>query len=203
MSRAFQRPNKRVKMLHRSTPYDYVVRSMLRLGKNVVGERSNILEGEILMTNPSSSGQYLSSHAHVHSDQEAFGLTSFDEACKQLQYSGIAVTGYNAKTSQYSQGFVATVGGINTIMNTGEKPITAGKLIYALPRHSSSKVPNIRGVPSGKKLFALCDDKGTSYVEAAKVSGVDVDKFCIGMALSNSRSGQTVDVLLHSRVSNS
>lgn len=204
MSYAFQRPNKRVKMLHRSTPYDYVVRSMLNLNDKVPeSECRNILEGEILMTDPSGRGAYLSSHAHVHSDQRAFGLPYADMLTK-LQVAGFAVTGYNEKTSQYAQGFMSTVGGVNTVMNTGKGQIAAGKLIYALPRKDGS-TPHIRGVHRSKALFALTDEDGQDYKDALATVGNDekkLDKFCVGTALCSSRSGQTVDVLLHSRVSN-
>ena len=208
MSYAFQRPNKRVKMLHRSTPYDYVVRSMLNISGDVPEkECRNVLEGEILMTDPKGRGAYLSSHAHVHSDQRAFGKSkSHVNLLDNLQVAGFAVTGFNEGTSQYAQGFMSTVGGVNTVMNTGVSQIAAGKLIYALPRKTTSKTPHIRGVHTSKVLFALSDEDGQDYKDALDVKGGDaskLDKFCVGTALCSSRSGQTVDVLLHSRVSNS
>merc|ERR1719183_3144371 len=99
-------------MLHRSTPYDYIVRSRLRIENSVPEEECrNILEGEILMSNPNDAAAYLSSHAHVHSDQRAFGAVAFADLCQNLQYAGFAVTGFNPKTSQYSQGFMSTIGG--------------------------------------------------------------------------------------------
>ena len=202
---AYRRPNKRVKMLHRSTPYDYIVRTKLNIAGEVPeSECRNILEGEILMTDPTAAGVYRSSHAHVHSDVRAFG-NNLQNLLTNLQYAGIAVTGYNEATSQYAQGFMATVGGVNTIMNTGSSSIKAGKLIYALPR--TNKGPRISGIHSSRMSFALSDKDGQDYKDAAasaipKVI-IDLDKFCIGTALSSARSGQTIDVLLHSRVTNS
>ena len=197
---AYRRPNKRVKMLHRSTPYDYIVRTKLSIERTVPeSECRNILEGEILMTDPTAAGVYRSSHAHVHSDVRAFG-NDLNTLLKNLQYAGIAVTGYNEATSQYAQGFMATVGGINTIMNTGSASIKAGKLIYALPR--LSKGPRISGIHSSRVSFALTDKDGSDY-KAAEKQNINLDKFCIGTALSSARSGQTIDVLLHSRVTNS
>ena len=83
---------------------------------------------------------------------------------ERLQYVGVAVTGFDASHDRYqdmTQGFVATFGGLNTIINTGSKEIRPGDWVgVSLPKNFKwEDDPNIRaktqeGIPLDKLLFA-------------------------------------------------
>jgi len=83
-----------------------------------------------------------------------------------LQFVGIALTDFNAEGNNYQnvmQGFVATIGGVCTITNTGSSAICPGQwVMYSAPSHNSydrdGEADNLRrnqgpGVPLDKQLF--------------------------------------------------
>ena len=52
----------------------------------------------------------------------------------KLQLVGVAVTSFDAKNNSaqdMQQGFVANLGGLNTVINTGDSQIRAGDIVYA------------------------------------------------------------------------
>ncbi|OUV33149.1 MAG: hypothetical protein CBC48_07185 [bacterium TMED88] len=82
----------------------------------------------------------------------------------RLTYVGIAVTGFDSKKNSYqdmSQGFVGTVAGLNTIINTGKREIRPGDWIMAgLPDSFKfdadpfSRYKKAEGIPLDKLLFS-------------------------------------------------
>ena len=83
---------------------------------------------------------------------------------ERLTYVGIAVTGFDASHDRFqdmTQGFVATFGGLNTIVNTGSKEHVLRLISVGLPRDFKwEDSPNMRakqqeGIPLDKLLFTL------------------------------------------------
>ena len=217
MSTGYGRMRKRVKVTHRMTPYDVMVRSVIiNDNKSAVSkdEDKNILEGEVLMENDTQRSLYLSSHRHVHSNQDAFGdISEYAKLCNDLRYAGIAVTGFDAANGVYQQGFMSTIGGLNTLMNTGDSALVAGKEVFVVPVPNNDKRPYFSGISRTKKLFATVHEDTTPTslwsqcaTELAN-GGSDAEKqnamrkFCIGTVLRGGRKGQLVDVVLHSSAS--
>lgn len=230
MSRSsYGRLSKRVKVTHRMTPYDVAVRSVILSDSDLSTERRNILEGEVLMEKDTDRSLYLSNHRHVHSDQDAWsyndngGRGSLREKVTNFRYAGIAVTGYDARHGVYQQGFMSTIGGLNSIMNTGSSTLSAGKEVYVIPTERPNENHNLIGVPRNKNLFATVHDDNPQWRIAAanalpptpagnldeRDAAADVDawdrrataamrKFCIGTVLRGGRKSQLVDVVLHS-----
>lgn len=215
---------KRVKVTHRMTPYDVMVRSVIINDNGSAikkDEDKNILEGEVLMENDTQRSLYLSSHRHVHSNQDAFGdidtattaAAEYTKLCKELRYAGIAVTGFDAANGVYQQGFMSTIGGLNTLMNTGDSALVAGKEVFVVPVPNNDKRPSFSGISRTKKLFATvhedlaltslwgqcAEELATGKSPAEKQNAMR--KFCIGTVLRGGRKGQLVDVVLHSSAS--
>lgn len=157
------RASKRVKVAHRLTPYDYALRSViLDDTSGVTGECQNILEGEALMENTKNRAQYYATFRHVHSDQRAVagqarpgvGRYRLRDKLEDLRFAGFAVTGYDSKHSVYEQGFMSTIGGVNTVINTGDKPLEAGQEVFVLPTDGNNDNQRIKGVHNMKQLFS-------------------------------------------------
>ena len=228
----YGRASKRVKVAHRMTPYDYAVRSVIfrngerpRLAEN---ECRNILEGEALMENTQDTSQYMASQRHVHSEQRAVaGNDNLALKLKNLRFAGFAVTGFDQKHGVYEQGFMATIGGVNTVINTGDRFLEAGLPLLVIPTQIIAANPNpLRnavGVHRDKRLFATVHPKyeeqrqgavgGSFYNQAvAALRRDDVNhptiqnpiaaqryskKFEVGTVIRGGRSGQPIDVVLH------
>jgi hypothetical protein len=227
----YGRASKRVKVAHRMTPYDYAVRSVIfrngeqpRLAEN---ECRNILEGEALMENTQDTSQYMASQRHVHSEQRAVaGNDGLGLKLKNLRFAGFAVTGFDQKYGVYEQGFMATIGGVNTVINTGDRFLEAGLPLLVIPTQINNAANNLRnaiGVHRDKKLFATVHPKyeeqergvigGSFYNQAVAALQVDdvnhptiqnpiaaqryLKKFEVGTVIRGGRSGQPIDVVLH------
>jgi len=214
---SYGRATKRVKVAHRMTPYDYAVRSIIFQDSNL-GERQNILEGEALMENHTDVSTYLASQRHVHSDQRALlgrDVSDDDElkdALENLRFAGFAVTGFDQKYGVYEQGFMATIGGVNTVINTGNKYLEAGLPVLVLPTKGNNRRAGIKGVHRDKRLFAVVhpnfnvggNDAYSEAVTALQGAGQTrqeaekyLQKFAVGTCIRGGRSGQPVDVVLH------
>lgn len=197
---SYGRSRKRVKVAHRMTPYDHAVRSIILDSTQKNSEQANILEGEALMEDWSQRSSYMASQRHVHSNLEYFDKAGKD-LLKDLRFAGFAVTGFSQKHGVYEQGFMATIGGVNTVMNTGDKYIEEGKEVYVLPV-SSGKELRIKGVPRSKKLFALVQDNSNLFKAAEEEkSTAYLKKFAVGTCIRGGRVGQPVDVVLHANSS--
>ena len=118
-------------------------------------------------------------------------------ALKALQYAGVAVTGFKPETDIYEQGFVVTVAGLNTIFNNGEHDIYPGDLICAdVPKADLRKLNRSNaqgGIPGTKYQFVV-----TPFRELAGETNKELaSKFIMGTAMSFSKKGSPLDVVLH------
>ena len=123
-----------------------------------------------------------------------------------IQYMGVAVTEFSPARDVYEQGFVATIAGLNTLYNNGADTIFPGQtvcldlpIIRAGETSSSSthyKRATQMGVPRDKLQFIL-----RPHSEMLKDYGEGtlnlVNRFIVGTAISYSRPGDTVDIILH------
>ena len=173
-------------------------------------EAFKVLEGEILMQarNPGIR-RYGDHQCHVFSF--ANGLKPKEKtkwsALQMLKYSGVAVTEFTPEQDVFEQGFVMTMGGLNTLFNNGSSTLYPGDLICAdIPNPADIKGVRQRalqtGIPHDKLQFVI-----TPYAELkatlrppedSKISGDELaSRFIMGTALSYSAPGAPVDVVLH------
>lgn len=108
-----------------------------------------------------------------------------------LQLAGVAVTNFDAKNNSaqdMQQGFVCNVGGLNTIVNTGDSQIRPGDYISVdLPSNWKfdddpfSKFKKQEGIPLDKLLFATrVYDPSSAAKEAAAIFGHIANVVAIG-----------------------
>lgn len=116
-----------------------------------------------------------------------------------LKYAGVAVTEFSPEKDIFEQGFVMTVAGLNTIFNNGKSIIYPGDVICAdIPFVAARGVKKNRalqtGVPREKLQFVV-----TPYRDLLADVGDEAlaSRFIMGTALSYSRPGSSVDVVLH------
>jgi len=133
------------------------------------------------------------------------------KALVQLKYAGVAVTGFKPDTDIYEQGFVVTVAGLNTLFNNGQDSLFPGDIICADVPPADKAGTDIRGrnrsnaqggIPGSKYQFTVTSF--TKLKEALTVEGMDTvqaeqlaSKFIMGTAMSFSKRGSPVDVVLH------
>lgn len=185
-----------------------------------------VMEGELLAKSNSGDSRYNDKELHVFSFANglsapvgaAKGLANNDfsestsnnlaqqkalrkSILKDLQYMGVSVTEFSPSRDVYEQGFVATIAGLNTIFNNSSDTIYPGQtLCMDLPELRQNGQGNKykrslqQGIPREKLQFIVRPrqqmllDYGDSDL---------VNKFIIGTAISYSRPGDTVDVILH------
>jgi hypothetical protein len=173
-------------------------------------EDFQIMEGEILMHRDESKAVRRYGDHQMHCFGFAAGLLKKTEtpvsdtsqmhkdALGQLKYAGVAVTGFKPETDIYEQGFVVTVAGLNTIFNNGEHNIYPGDLICAdVPRVGGLRANNRAnaqgGIPGTKFQFTV-----TPYDKMLEAVGQELaSKFIMGTAMSFSKKGSPLDVVLH------
>ncbi len=181
-------------------------------------EAFKVLEGEILMqSNKASVRRYGDHQMHVFSFANGLkGKTgptlnsSSDKVpakkaiLKTLKYAGVAVTEFTPEKDVFEQGFVLTMGGLNTIFNNGSSILYPGDLICAdipnpVGRGQKKNRALQTGIPHGKLQFVV-----TPYHELAEELGTRANpdnelasRFIMGTALSYSRPGAPLDVVLH------
>jgi len=113
----------------------------------------------------------------------------------RLEYAGVAVTEFKPEADVYEQGFVATLGGLNTLFNNGDTVINAGAtLCVDLPKTSRGRKARAlqTGVPNEKLQFVV-----TTLKAMREAYGDIAHKYIIGTALSYARPGHPVDIVLH------
>ena len=133
------------------------------------------------------------------------------KALVQLKYAGVAVTGFKPDTDIYEQGFVVTVAGLNTLFNNGQDSLFPGDIICADVPPADKDGTDIRGrnrsnaqggIPGSKYQFTVTSftklkealtDEGMDSVQAEQLAS----KFIMGTAMSFSKRGSPVDVVLH------
>ena len=180
-------------------------------------EAFKVMEGEVLMqTNKPSVRRYGDHQMHVFSF--ANGLEATDDRGRVtgvlnandgdnpdkasvlagLKYAGVAVTEFTPEKDIFEQGFVLTLAGLNTIFNNGSSIIYPGDILCAdIPRAAGKGARKNRalqtGIPRDKLQFIT-----TPYRELKAEVGEEIaSRFIMGTALSYSRPGSSVDIVLH------
>jgi hypothetical protein len=137
-------------------------------------ETLNIMPREILMAKNQNGSRYRDRHM-LHCFSSANGLKADGETDDQildsLVYAGVSVTGYDLHHDKQreAQGFVTSLGGLNTIINTGTHAIYPGDVLRVGLPHRDQKVPE--GVPPEKKMFSVQPAHVADREYAKKVFG--------------------------------
>lgn len=117
---------------------------------------------------------------------------------KNLKYAGVAVTEFKPEVDVFEQGFVITVAGLNTLFNAGAHTLYPGDIICAdIPNPADRGQRKNRalqtGIPHEKLQFVI-----TPFTKLAKqITIEEASRFIMGTALSYSKPGAPVDVVLH------
>ena len=168
-------------------------RQDLKIGEckvDYVSEREvfDVAEGEILVSKM-APGRISDGFARVFSSVNGWrgcDNTLTDAEKKQrvkekCQFIGVAVTGHKAeKIAKFDQGFVACVSGVITVMNESSETLHPGT---PLTWDVSGKYPIQHGIHSRKVRF--------HFRKAQRREAI------VAKALSYSKKGTTVDILLH------
>jgi len=179
-------------------------------------EAFQVMEGEILMQTKNASVRRYGDH-QMHVFSFANGLEAVDKrgrvtgvlnantgdnpdkaaVLSGLRYAGISVTGFTPEKDVFEQGFVLTLAGLNTLFNNGASIIYPGDILCAdIPQTAVGNRKNRAlqtGIPRDKLQFIT-----TPYSELkTQVSEELASRFILGTALSYSRPGNPVDVVLH------
>ena len=183
-------------------------------------EDFQIMEGEILMQKDEESNIRRYGDHQMHCFGFASGLNELSDVRKakpenakildvsgdfkkkaqallQLKYAGVSVTNFKPETDIYEQGFVVTVAGLNTIFNNGEHSIYPGDIICAdVPLKDDRKLNRAGaqgGIPGTKYQFTV-----TPFAELRTQVGLELaSRFIMGTAMSYSKKGSPLDVVLH------
>ena len=154
----------------------------------------HVVEGEILMrkkTSPYYSNGNLHCFSHVN------GLSK--KEYKDMEYVGVAVTGFAPEREVYEQGFVANFGGLNTLYNNSSSTIKPGDLIVAaIPLGQSSEYQE--GVPRAKCQFVPMPFKDAITNCTPDEQITIATSRIMGTALSYARPKHTFDIILHKAV---
>ena len=133
------------------------------------------------------------------------------KALVQLKYAGVAVTGFKPDTDIYEQGFVVTVAGLNTLFNNGQHSLFPGDIICADVPPADVDNQDVRGrnrsnaqggIPGSKYQFTVTSfTKLKEALEKERLTPQQAErlasKFIMGTAMSFSKRGSPVDVVLH------
>lgn len=188
-------------------------------------ESYNVMEGEILMSIDKST-TYRDGQLHCFSFANGLGElipAALKEAAadtnadtknharalirylilSRLSYVGIAVTGFDASHDRYqdvTQGFVASFGGLNTIINNSSRDVKPGDYIrVGLPANFKweddpyMRAKQAEGVPMDKLLFTT--EVVTPHTDAEKVKEV-VDAVSHFVKKGGAVAGQLTDSLM-------
>jgi hypothetical protein len=128
----------------------------------------------------------------------AHGFEEKGSVMKTLKYAGVAVTEFKPEVDIFEQGFVMTVAGLNTLFNSGANTLYPGDIICAdIPNPADKGKRKNRalqtGIPHEKLQFVV-----TPYSKlSTQIGPVEASRFIMGTALSYSKPGAPVDVVLH------
>jgi len=209
---------------YQDVKYNRVKKPFFRAASN--DEVFRVMEGELLAKSNQANARYNDKELHVFSfangltapesapvnnANSEFLETTNNGAIDQrevrrailgtIQYMGVAVTEFSPARDVYEQGFVATIAGLNTLYNNGTETVYPGQTVCMdLPvlRQNGNgthfKRALQQGVPRDKLQFILRphQDMLDDYKDLSPVN-----RFIIGTAISYSRPGDTVDVILH------
>lgn len=176
-------------------------------------EAFKVLEGEILMQNDKPNVRRYGDH-QMHVFSFANGLKSGGyvlnasapedgqprkaAVLEGLRYAGVAVTEFTPERDVFEQGFVMTMAGLNTLFNNGASTIYPGDVLCAdIPNPADAGARKNRalqtGVPHDKLQFIVTPFR----LLEGEIGTALASRFIMGTALSYSRPGTPVDVVLH------
>lgn len=177
-----QRPNKRqrrIKPVARLGAVDIAVRYDIHNGRRIGNPENRVIhEGELVFSVHGAS-LYRDNSLHVLSDTD--GANGQD-----VQFAGVAVTGFDPKHDVYEQGFVIQVSGLCSIFNNSGKTILPGQPLYAL---NLKRGADQLGLRHDKKHLVI----GTKPPSDDETSHVGF----VGTCVRGGRKGTTIDVVLH------
>jgi hypothetical protein len=159
---------------------------------------ANGLEGTSSKLNASAPGFANRIGNEDENDAGAGGFFEKKAVLQKIKYAGVAVTGFKPDVDVYEQGFVLTVAGLNTLFNSGSRTLYPGDIICAdIPNPADRGKRKNRalqgGIPHEKLQFVV-----TPYEELKKQVGSELaSSLIMGTALSYSKPGAPVDVVLH------
>lgn len=175
-----QRPNKRqrrIKPVARLGAVDIAVRYDIHNGRRIGNPENRVIhEGELVFSVHGAS-LYRDNSLHVLAD------TAGAEG-QDVQFAGVAVTGFDPKHDVYEQGFVIQVSGLCSIFNSSGKTILPGQPLYAL---NLNRGADQLGLRHDKKHLVI----GTKPTDDTSVAGF------VGTCVRGGRKGTTIDVVLH------
>ena len=175
-----QRPNKRqrrIKPVARLGAVDIAVRYDIHNGRRIGNPENRVIhEGELVFSVHGAS-LYRDNSLHVLSDTDG-------AEGKNVQFAGVAVTGFDPKHDVYEQGFVIQVSGLCSIFNNSGKTILPGQPLYAL---NLKRGGDQLGLRHDKKHLVI----GTKPTDETPVAGF------VGTCVRGGRKGTTIDVVLH------
>lgn len=154
----------------------------------------HVVEGEILMRKKTSP-YYSNGNLHCFSHVNGLSMKEY----KDMEYVGVAVTGFAPEREVYEQGFVANFGGLNTLYNNSSSTIKPGDLIVAaIPFGKSSEYQE--GVPRAKCQFVPMPLKDALKYSRDDEQNTIMTSRIMGTALSYARPKHTFDIILHKAV---
>lgn len=177
-------------------------------------EAFQVMEGEVLMqTNTPGIRRYGDHQMHVFSfanglkaDGSTLNASSSERPEKtaimtNLKYAGVAVTGFTPEKDVFEQGFVLTMAGLNTIFNNGASTLYPGDLVCAdIPNPADKGKRKNRALQTGiphEKLQFIVTPYGGANGLGRQIGSELASRFIMGTALSYSRPGAPVDIVLH------
>lgn len=196
------RTGRRIKPIARPTAFDYNVVLDVAHVQNMQNTRSvsdptkfRVNEGEVLVRKKKNN---IYNDKRLHCFSALNGMETKER--EDLEYVGVSVTGHDTTTHHSAgritsndaalQGFVATVGGLFTLVNNGKHNILAGEEVFAcIPDKNNGYSNRTTGNPHGKELVIVAGPSG-------KGKGTFVSSSRIGKALSGAKPGETFDVCL-------
>ena len=140
-----------------------------------------IMEGEIVVRITDNEAKYTDKRARVTSMLNGLQIDGIED---RVHYMGVAITGHDTHKDPMEQGFPVSVGGLFTLINSGDEEIHAGRVIAC---GFSSDGPHNRtmGVPEEKIL-----------VKTVRWKPGIPRRFIIGKAVSGASPGKPFDICL-------
>ena len=158
----------------------------------------DVKEGEVLVTYTGTSRRMFKpcGRARVFSALNGIKFDNEKKMMADYKFIGVAQTEHKyVKNPRDRQGLVACVGGVFTITNLSDGTISPGELLYMNPLGVKYRKNRRRGIPENKMVFCLSPRGGV--INPQEGTG---DNCCpVAKALSYSKPGQRLDILLHPR----
>lgn len=159
----------------------------------------DVKEGEVLVTYDDTTRRMFKpcGRARVFSSLNGMNFDEGNEGdmIKSFKFIGVAQTEHRyVKNPRDRQGLVACVGGVFTVTNMSDSIVSPGQLLYMGTLGNKYQKNKRRGIPLNKMVFCL-----KPMDNANPNQGTGNDCCPVAKALSYSKPGQRLDILLHPR----